>query len=130
MLSRKVGFHDELIESDILDSILAVDMVLEVQDVYGCMIPPTDVATVLKTPADPPVILKRTVKASSSDGSGTHSRAHHSLSLLDTIHTNETHRFYYFSYTLGVLSVRETKQANIMKTIMVRSALSQRSLRL
>jgi D-alanine--poly(phosphoribitol) ligase subunit 2 len=27
-------------------------MVLEVQDVYGCMIPPTDVATVLKTPAD------------------------------------------------------------------------------
>jgi D-alanine--poly(phosphoribitol) ligase subunit 2 len=47
-----VGFHDELIESDILDSILAVDMVLEVQDVYGCMIPPTDVATVLKTPAD------------------------------------------------------------------------------
>ena len=52
VLSRKVGFHDELIESDILDSILAVDMVLEVQDVYGCMIPPTDVATVLKTPAD------------------------------------------------------------------------------
>ena len=52
VLSRKVGFHDELIESDILDSILAVDMVLEVQDVYGCMIQPTDVATVLKTPAD------------------------------------------------------------------------------
>ena len=52
VLSRKVGFHDELIESDILDSILAVDMVLEEQDVYGCMIPPTDVATVLKTPAD------------------------------------------------------------------------------
>lgn len=52
VLSRKVGFHDELIESDILDSILAVDMVLEVQDFYGCMIPPTDVATVLKTPAD------------------------------------------------------------------------------
>jgi len=52
VLSRKVGFHDELIESDILDSILAVDMVLEVQDGYGCMIPPTDVATVLKTPAD------------------------------------------------------------------------------
>ncbi|HCM9127932.1 TPA: acyl carrier protein [Enterobacter asburiae] len=52
VLSRKVGFHDELIESDILDSILAVDMVLEVQDVYGCAIPPTDVATVLKTPAD------------------------------------------------------------------------------
>ena len=52
VLSRKVGFHDELIESDILDSILAVDMVLEAQDVYGCMIPPTDVATVLKTPAD------------------------------------------------------------------------------
>ena len=40
VLSRKVG------------SILAVDMVLEVQDVYGCTIPPTDVATVLKTPAD------------------------------------------------------------------------------
>ena len=38
MLSRKVGFNDELIESDILDSILAVDLVLEVQDVYGCMI--------------------------------------------------------------------------------------------
>ena len=35
VLSRKVGFHDELIESDILDSILAVDLVLEVQDVYG-----------------------------------------------------------------------------------------------
>ena len=35
-----------------IDSILAVDMVLEVQDVYGCTIPPTDVATVLKTPAD------------------------------------------------------------------------------
>ncbi|MDU2816558.1 acyl carrier protein [Enterobacter sp.] len=52
VLSRKVGFHDELIESDILDSILAVDMVLEVQDVYGCMIPPTDVVTVSKTPAD------------------------------------------------------------------------------
>ncbi|WP_336234124.1 acyl carrier protein [Enterobacter bugandensis] len=52
VLSRKVGFHDELIESDILDSILAVDMVLEVQDVYGCMIPPTEVGTVLKTPAD------------------------------------------------------------------------------
>ena len=52
VLSRKVGFHDELIESDILDSILAVDMVLEVQDDYGCTIPPTDVATVLKTPAD------------------------------------------------------------------------------
>ena len=52
VLSRKVGFHDELIESDILDSILAVDLVLEVQDVCGCMIPPTEVATVLKTPAD------------------------------------------------------------------------------
>lgn len=51
ILSRKVGFHDELIESDILDSILAVDVVLEVQDQYGCMISPTDVATVLKTPA-------------------------------------------------------------------------------
>lgn len=61
VLSRKVGFHDELIDSDILDSILAVDMVLEVQDVYGCMIPPTDVATVLKTPADWPAILKNTV---------------------------------------------------------------------
>ena len=57
VLSRKVGFHDELIESDILDSILAVDMVLEVQDVYGCMIPPTDVATVFS-----PAILKRTAK--------------------------------------------------------------------
>ena len=52
VLSRKVGFHDELIESDILDSILAVDMVLEVRDVSRCTIPPTDVATVLKTPAD------------------------------------------------------------------------------
>lgn len=52
VLSRKVGFNDELIESDILDSILAVDLVLEVQDVYGCMIPPTDVAHILKTPAD------------------------------------------------------------------------------
>ncbi|SNY59904.1 acyl carrier protein [Enterobacter sp. CC120223-11] len=51
ILSRKVGFHDELIESDILDSILAVDVVLEVQDEFGCMISPTDVATVLKTPA-------------------------------------------------------------------------------
>lgn len=39
VLSRKVGFNDELIESDILDSILAVDLVLEVQDIYGCMIP-------------------------------------------------------------------------------------------
>lgn len=52
ILSRKVGFNDELIESDILDSILAVDLVLEVQDVYGCIIPPTEAATVLKTPAD------------------------------------------------------------------------------
>ncbi|MGM3175971.1 acyl carrier protein [Dickeya lacustris] len=52
VLSRKVGFNDELIESDILDSILAVDLVLEVQDTYGCMIPPTEVANVLKTPAD------------------------------------------------------------------------------
>lgn len=52
ILSRKVGFNDELIESDILDSILAVNLVLEVQDVYGCMIPPTEVSTVLKTPAD------------------------------------------------------------------------------
>ncbi|MRS13524.1 acyl carrier protein [Enterobacteriaceae bacterium RIT691] len=51
VLSRKVGFEDELIESDILDSILAVDVVLEVQDEFGCMISPTDVATVLKTPA-------------------------------------------------------------------------------
>ncbi|MGU3412236.1 acyl carrier protein [Enterobacteriaceae bacterium C23F] len=51
ILSRKVGFNDELIESDILDSILAVDVVLEVQDEFGCMISPTDVATVLKTPA-------------------------------------------------------------------------------
>ena len=48
----RMRLNDELIESDILDSILAVDMVLEVQDVYGWMIPPTDVATVLKTPAD------------------------------------------------------------------------------
>ncbi|MBA0207257.1 acyl carrier protein [Pectobacterium aroidearum] len=52
ILSRKVGFNDELIESDILDSILAVDLVLEVQDVYGCVIPPTEVVIVLKTPAD------------------------------------------------------------------------------
>ncbi len=52
VLSRKVGFHDERIESDMLDSILAVDMLLKVQDVDGCMIPPTEVATVLKTPAD------------------------------------------------------------------------------
>lgn len=52
VLSRKVGFHDELIQSDILDSILAVDVVLEVQDEFGCMIAPTDVANVLKTPAD------------------------------------------------------------------------------
>jgi D-alanine--poly(phosphoribitol) ligase subunit 2 len=51
VLSRKVGFNDELIESDILDSIMAVDVVLEVQDEFGCMISPTDVATVLKTPA-------------------------------------------------------------------------------
>ncbi|EBB2472669.1 acyl carrier protein [Salmonella enterica] len=51
VLSRKVDFNDELIESDILDSILAVDLVLEVQDVYGCIIPPTEVANVLKTPA-------------------------------------------------------------------------------
>ena len=51
VLSRKVGFNDELIESDILDSILAVDVVLEVQDEFGCMISPTDVAMVLKTPA-------------------------------------------------------------------------------
>ncbi|MCS2172555.1 acyl carrier protein [Scandinavium sp. TWS1a] len=51
VLSRKVGFNDELIESDILDSIMAVDVVLEVQDEFGCMISPTDVASVLKTPA-------------------------------------------------------------------------------
>ncbi|MFJ3456804.1 acyl carrier protein [Scandinavium goeteborgense] len=51
VLSRKVGFNDELIESDILDSIMAVDVVLEVQGEFGCMISPTDVATVLKTPA-------------------------------------------------------------------------------
>lgn len=51
VLSRKVGFNDELIESDILDSIVAVDVVLEVQDEFGCMISPTDVASVLKTPA-------------------------------------------------------------------------------
>jgi D-alanine--poly(phosphoribitol) ligase subunit 2 len=51
VLSRQVGFNDELIESDILDSIMAVDVVLEVQDEFGCMISPTDVATVLKTPA-------------------------------------------------------------------------------
>lgn len=51
VLSRKVGFNDELIESDILDSIMAVDVVLEVQAEFGCSIPPTDVANVLKTPA-------------------------------------------------------------------------------
>lgn len=51
VLSRKVDFNDELIESDILDSITAVDVVLEVQAEFGCAIPPTDVATVLKTPA-------------------------------------------------------------------------------
>jgi D-alanine--poly(phosphoribitol) ligase subunit 2 len=51
VLSRKVGFNDELIESDILDSITAVDVVLEVQAEFGCAIAPTDVATVLKTPA-------------------------------------------------------------------------------
>jgi len=51
VLSRKVEFNDELIESGILDSITAVDVVLEVQAEFGCMIPPTDVATVLKTPA-------------------------------------------------------------------------------
>ena len=52
VLSRKVGFHYELIESDILDSILAVDLVLEVQDVCGINIPPTEGVTVLITPAD------------------------------------------------------------------------------
>ncbi|WP_034455108.1 acyl carrier protein [Buttiauxella noackiae] len=51
VLSRKVAFHDELIESDILDSITAVDVVLEVQVEFGCAIPPTEVASVLKTPA-------------------------------------------------------------------------------
>ncbi|UNK63319.1 acyl carrier protein [Buttiauxella ferragutiae] len=51
VLSRKVAFNDELIESDILDSITAVDIVLEVQAQFGCAIPPTDVASVLKTPA-------------------------------------------------------------------------------
>lgn len=51
VLSRKVAFNDELIESDIIDSITAVDIVLEVQAEFGCAIPPTDVASVLKTPA-------------------------------------------------------------------------------
>ncbi|MGB7801278.1 acyl carrier protein [Buttiauxella sp.] len=51
VLSRKVAFNDELIESDILDSITAVDIVLEVQAEFGCAIPPTDIANVLKTPA-------------------------------------------------------------------------------
>ncbi|MGB3254307.1 MULTISPECIES: acyl carrier protein [Buttiauxella] len=51
VLSRKVAFNDELVESGILDSITAVDVVLEVQAEFGCAIPPTDVATVLKTPA-------------------------------------------------------------------------------
>lgn len=51
VLSRKVGINDELIESDILDSIVAVDVVLEVQAEFGCAIPPTEVASVLKTPA-------------------------------------------------------------------------------
>ncbi|WP_310608679.1 acyl carrier protein [Buttiauxella brennerae] len=51
VLSRKVAFNDELVESGILDSITAVDIVLEVQAEFGCAIPPTDVATVLKTPA-------------------------------------------------------------------------------
>ncbi|AYN26443.1 MULTISPECIES: acyl carrier protein [Buttiauxella] len=51
VLSRKVAFNDELIESYILDSITAVDIVLEVQAEFGCAIPPTDVASVLKTPA-------------------------------------------------------------------------------
>ena len=51
VLSRKVDFNDELIESDILDSITAVDVVLEVQAEFGCATPPTDVATGWKTPA-------------------------------------------------------------------------------
>ena len=51
VLSRKVAFNAELIESDILDSITAVDIVLEVQAEFGCAIPPTDIANVLKTPA-------------------------------------------------------------------------------
>lgn len=51
VLSRKVEFNDELIESGILDSITAVDIVLEVQAEWGCAIPPTEVANILKTPA-------------------------------------------------------------------------------
>ncbi|GDX04289.1 acyl carrier protein [Buttiauxella sp. WJP83] len=51
VLSRKVAMNDELIESDILDSITAVDIVLEVQAEFGCAIPPTDIANILKTPA-------------------------------------------------------------------------------
>jgi D-alanine--poly(phosphoribitol) ligase subunit 2 len=51
VLSRKVEFNDELIESGILDSITAVDIVLEVQAEFGCAIPPTEVANILKTPA-------------------------------------------------------------------------------
>lgn len=61
VLSRKVGFNDELIETDILDSILAVDVVLEVQDEFGIMISPTDVATVLKSPASLAHYLAETV---------------------------------------------------------------------
>jgi len=53
VLSRKVAFNDELVESGILDSITAVDVVLAVQAEFGCAIPPTDVATVLKTPVQP-----------------------------------------------------------------------------
>ncbi|KFC81551.1 acyl carrier protein [Buttiauxella agrestis] len=51
VLSRKVEFNDELIESGILDSITAVDIVLDVQAEFGCAIPPTEVANILKTPA-------------------------------------------------------------------------------
>lgn len=44
---------------------------------------------------------------------------------MDAFHSNETNRFYYFSYTLGVLSVRETEKANLIKALMIRCALSR-----
>jgi hypothetical protein len=32
---------------------------------------------------------------------------------MDAFNSNETNRFYYFSYTLGVLSVRETEKSQL-----------------